>query len=198
MINVFDTSNAPTTEPVEITAGDYTVWKRTDLSSAYPVAEYDLSYECRSEGVPSRLISIAAAADGDDYLITLASAATLIYVVANYHWTAFITRKSDDERVAIDTGRFTVTADKATNAKDDPATFAQKMLNRIEEALLHRADNQQLDVLAYSLGVDSSATRDPEKLLVHRAYWQRELVKANRKARARKGLSHSGVIRTRF
>jgi hypothetical protein len=198
MINVFDTSNAPTTEPVEITAGDYTVWKRTDLATVYPVAEYNLSYECRSEGVPARLISIAAVADGDDYLVTLASSVTLQYLVANYHWTAFITRKSDAERSSVDTGRFTVSADKATNSTNDPATFAQKMLNRIEEALLHRADNQQLDVLAYSLGVDSSATRDPEKLLVHRAYWQRELVKANRKARARKGLNHSAQIGVRF
>ncbi len=197
MSNAFDTTNAPTTEPVEIIAGDYTTWRRTDLSTDYPPAEYTLSYEARSEGTPARRITIEAAESNGDYLVELTSATTLGYLVANYHWDAFIIRNSDTNRVRIDSGMWSVLADKATSA-DDPATFAKKMLNQIEAALLHRATNQQLDVLAYSLNIDVSATRDPAKLLEHRAYWQRKLVIANRKIRARKGQSHSGYRRVRF
>lgn len=192
MGNLFDTTNAATTEPVEIIAGDYIAWKRTDLGIDYPPASYTLSYIARSEGTPARKISITAAADGDDYLVELASATTLEYTAANYHWTAYITRNSDSARITIDTGIWTVRPDRASSA-DDPRTFARKMLALIETALLNRATNEQLDVLAYDLGIDASATRDPAKLLEHRTYWQRELVKENRKIAARKGNGGSKI-----
>ena len=197
MSNLFDTANAPTTEPVQIIAGDYTAWKRADLGSDYPNSTYTLKYHARSEGVPAREIEISAAADGADYLVELPSATTGAYTVANYHWDAFIVRNADSERVRIDSGLWSVVADKATSS-DDPRTLPLKMLAAIEQALLNRADNHQLDVLAYDLGVEASATRNPEKLLDHRRYWQRELVKANQRARARKGQGHSGTIKVRF
>jgi hypothetical protein len=192
MGNLFDTTNAATTEPVEIIAGDYIAWKRTDLGTDYPPASYTLSYTARSEGTPARKISITASADGADYLVELSSATTLEYTAANYHWTAYITRNSDSARITIDTGIWTVRPDKATSA-DDPRTFARKMIALIETALLNRASNEQLDVLAYDLGIDASATRDPAKLLEHRTYWQRELVKENRKIAARKGSGGSKI-----
>lgn len=192
MGNQFDTTNAATTEPVEIIAGDYIAWKRTDLGTDYPPANYSLSYIARSEGTPARKISITASADGADYLVELSSATTLEYTAANYHWTAYITRNSDSARITIDTGIWTVRPDKATSA-DDPRTFARKMIALIETALLNRASNEQLDVLAYDLGIDASATRDPAKLLEHRTYWQRELVKENRKIAARKGAGGSKI-----
>ena len=45
MSNLFDSSNFPTTEPVELQLGDFWAWKRTDLSTDYPTAAYALSYE---------------------------------------------------------------------------------------------------------------------------------------------------------
>ncbi len=196
MTNLFDTANAPTTEPVSIIAGDFVQWKRSDLGE-YSSALYTLSYDCRAEGTPSVKVTITAANDGDGYIVTLSSATTAAYTPANYHYAIIITRNSDGARITLDTGIFTVSANKATSA-DDPRTFALKMLANIESALLHRATNNQLDVLAYSLGAETSATRDPAKLLMHREYWQKELVKQNRKIRARKGQKHSGTIGVRF
>lgn len=194
MSNAFDTSNAPKTEPVEITAGDYTCWQRPDLLTDYPSNLYSLKYECRSEGVPARKITINA---DTDYLVELASATTAAYTVANYHWTAYIVRTSDSARVSIDSGIFKVNPDHA-NSSTDPRSLAEKMVASIQAALEFRADNHQLDVLAYSLGVDASATRDPAKLLEHRSYWLRELNRQNQRARARKGQSHSGTIGVKF
>ena len=196
MSNAFDTTNAPEREPTEIIKGDYVSWWRKDLATDYPTDAYTLSYDCRSEGLPSRKINIAAADSGGHYLVSIPSTTTTDYLVANYHWTAHITRNSDSARVTIDTGIFTVQPDKALDSTD-PRSHALKMLAYIEAALLHRAENHQLDVLDYSMG-ETSASRDPEKLLVHRRYWQGELVKANRKKRARAGLSSSAIIKTRF
>lgn len=197
MPNAFDTSNAPTREPTEIIAGNFIAWRRTDLSTDYPPADYILTYECRSEGTPSRLITFTATDADGDYLVQVLSGVSKEYLVANYHWSAYITRNSDSERVEIDSGYFTVTPNRALDSSD-PRSLPLKMLGEIEEALLHRATNKQLDVLAYSLGIETSATRDPSKLLEHRTYWQRELVKINRRIAARKGLGHSGMIRTKF
>ena len=197
MTNLFDTSTAKTGEPSEIIAGDYVAWWRKDLSTDYPPAQYSLSYECIAEGTPARKITITAADSGGDYLIEIPSATTLAYTVANYHWTAQITRLSDSARVTVDNGIFIVQPDKKTNT-NDPRSLPLKMLGYIETALLHRASNSQLDVLAYSLGVESSATRDPAQLMKWREYWQKELIKQNRKARARKGRSHSGQIKVQF
>lgn len=181
MSNAFDTSLAPTTEPDKIVAGDYTVWRREDLPSDYPPASYTLKYECRREGAPARQITITAADDSGDFLIELTSATTLAYAVGRYFWTAYIVRDSDSERLQVATGEFMVRPDRATNS-DNPASLARRMLTLIEDAIVNRATNEQLDVLAYNLGVDSSATRNPAELLKHRAYWRRELHREDRKS----------------
>lgn len=198
MSNQFDSTNAPTTEPVEIIAGNFVQWLRQDLSNDYPTASYTLKYELRSEGTPARKITLTAADDGNgDYLISIPSATSLQYTVANYFWQAYITRNSDSERIKVDSGQISIKADFSTNSSN-PASYARQMLGHIETALLNRASNQQLDTLAYNLDVDHSVTRDPSKLLEWREYWQRELVKEIREERSRKGLSHSGIIRAQF
>ena len=196
MANVFDTSNAPTREPTEIIKGDYTSWKRTDLGGDYNNTLYTLSYIARSDGTPARKIEITAVADGADYLVELSSAVTGAYTIANYHWSAYITRISDSARTQIDSDIWTVKADKATDS-DDPRALPRQMLDYIEAAYLGRATNQQLDVLDYSIG-ENNASRDPAKLILHRQYWQNELEIANRKVRARKGQSHSGIVKVGF
>ena len=197
MSNAFDTSVAATKEPTEIIAGDFTAWRRTDLQSDYPNDLYTLSYQARRDGVPAREIAITASASGDEYLVSLSSAITLAYPVGHFYWSAYITRDSDSARVQIASGEWTVKPDRVSNS-DDPAGLAKRMLTLIEAAIEARATNNQLDVLSYALGVESSATRDPALLLKHRAYWKRELVSANRRARARQGKSSGSKIGVQF
>jgi hypothetical protein len=197
MSNLFDASNAPTTEPGEITAGDFVQWKRTDLSSDYPTGSYTLSYILRLQSTTGRKISISASDDGNgDYLVSLASATTAGYDAGTYNYDTYITRDSDSARIKIGGGQMVVTVNKATDATD-PRSLAARMVAKIEAAIEQRADNHQLDVLSYDLGIDASATRDPAKLLEHLMFWKRELVKENRKARARAGKG-GGSIKVRF
>lgn len=197
MPNLFDSANAPITEPTALVVGDFVQWKRTDLSTDYPNNLYTLSYEARREGTPARLVSITAAASGDDYLVTLASSVTAEYETGDYHWAAYITRDSDSARVQVDLGRWTVKSNRAEDG-NDPAGFARRMLNQIEAAIEHRADNKQLDVLAYSLGAETSATRDPAKLLEWRTFFRQEIRRINQRANAKKGRRPSNFVQVSF
>ena len=49
MSNAFDRNSYPTVEPEVLVAGDRWVWKREDLVSDYPIADYALSYEFHSD-----------------------------------------------------------------------------------------------------------------------------------------------------
>jgi len=199
MSNQFDTTTAPTTEPSEIIAGDFTRWRRTDLPADYPTADYDLSYECRREGTPNAatLISLAATVVSAEYLIQITGTISGAYTTGLYHWFAYITRKSDSERVQVDSGQFEVKPNRADDASD-PGAFAKRLLNKIEEAIEGRANNFQLDTLAYSLGTETSATRDPGKLLEWRMHFRREVRRLNDIENIKKGRAASRVVRVRF
>ena len=95
MANLFDTTNAATTEPEKIVAGDRLIWKRTDLNADYANSAYTLKYSARLEGTGSTEIEITASASGSDYLIEVASAVTANYTAGTYRWQAYITRNSD-------------------------------------------------------------------------------------------------------
>ena len=68
MANLFDTTNASTTEPEKIVAGDRLIWKRTDLNADYDNAAFTLKYSARLEGTGSTEIEITASAFCGVYL----------------------------------------------------------------------------------------------------------------------------------
>jgi len=195
MSNRFNTSNAPTTEPVDVLMGDYLVFKRTDLSSDYPVGTYSLTYEARNS--LGQKITWTAEDDGDgDYLVEVESTVTAEYKPGYYQWDAFITRVSDSNRIRIEFGSFTVHDNKA-DSSSDPRSFNRRMVDKIKLAIEHRADHQQLDILAYDLGVDASVTRDTSKLLKFLTTFEARLKAENRTMRAKAGKG-GGKIKARF
>ena len=196
-MNLFDNSNAPKKTPKAIVVGDYIAWRNSSLVPDYPPASYTLAYRMRREGEPAREIIVTATEDNSEFLFEILAATSAAYDIGLYFYDLQVTRDSDSERLTLAQGTLRVCADKAETS-DDPRTLPRKMIAEIERALLSRATNNQLDTLAYSLGVETSATRDPEKLNTQRDYWRRELIKANRKQRARNGKKHSGFIRAQF
>lgn len=193
-MNLFDNSVAPKLTPKRLVKGDYRAWRNSALVTDYPTATYSLEYKLRREGEPAIEISIASSVDSAEYLFEISSITSAAYEVGIYHYDLYVIRTSDSERVTVDQGTIEVIPNKDEDS-DDPRTLPRKMLYQIERAMLNRATNNQLDTLAYSLGVETSATRNPKDLTFHRDYWRRELIKANRKWRARNGKPHSGFIR---
>ena len=196
-MNQFDNSIAPHETPKCIVAGDYIAWRNSSYVNDYPTATHTLAYTLRREGEPARQIIVTASVDSAEYLFEIASVTTAAYDIGLYFWDLQITETASGNRATLDQGTLKIQADKAESG-DDPRTLPRKMVSEIERAILGRATNNQLDTLSYSLGVETSATRDTEKLNNHRDYWRRELIKANRKWRARNGRPHSGFIRAQF
>ena len=196
-MNQFDNSVAPKVTPKAIVAGDYIAWRNSGYVTDYPTATHTLAYTLRLESAPARLIVITASVDNAEYLFEISSATSVAFEIGLYFWDLQVTETASGNRATLDQGTLTVLADKST-ASTDPRTLPRKMVAEIERALLGRATNNQLDTLSYSLGVETSATRDTEKLNKHRDYWRREVIKANRKWRSRNGKRHSGFIRAQL
>jgi hypothetical protein len=196
-MNQFDNSLAPKQTPKAFVIGDYVAWRNSSYVTDYAPASYTLAYTFRREGEPAKKFVVTASEDNSEFLFEIDSSTSAGIDEGLYFWDLQVTRISDSERATLDQGTLTVQANKSS-ASGDPRTLPRKMIAEIERALLSRASNNQLDTLAYSLGVETSATRDTEKLNNHRDYWRRELIKANRKWRARNGKRHSGFIRAQF
>jgi len=194
MANLFDSSNYPTTEPYDFSAGDRVAWKRTDLGDDYSTSLYTLTYQARLEAAGMTVISLTATSSGNDYLIEVAAASTAVYAAGEYHWAAFITRNADSERVEIDSGTFTVKPNKAT-ATSDPRTHTKKVLDAIENVIEGRATKDQESLSVEGMTLDRTPIPD---LIVLYSKYKGIYVREQREERMRNGKSHSGKILTRF
>ena len=187
MADLFDSTNYPTTEPEILTIGDRWVWKRTDIGSDYAPSSYALSYRARLLGSGSTNFSFVASESGTDYLVEISSSTTANYTAGIYSWSMYITRSSDSERFALDTGKFEVKSNLVTS-ESDPRTHAAKMVDHLESTLESLA--QKLTT-AYSISDRSSTLRSMDEvstqLNFHRAIYNREVMKDRAKSGRRTG-----------
>lgn len=182
MANAFDSTNYPTSEPLELVAGDFVAWKRTDLGTDYPPASYALTYTARLDNTATA-INLTATESGDDYLIEVDAATSAAWTVGFYTWQAYITRTSDSARVVVGTGRFEVLANRAT-ASTDPRTHARKMLTLIEALLEGRAVS---DVDSYEIAGRSLKKMAVRELLAWRDRYRAELAAEDRRLALKAG-----------
>jgi len=120
----------PTAEPAFLTVGDTWTWKRS--FSDYPAsAGWELTYALTTS---TARILIAAAADGDDHLVSVAAATTAAYAAGDYSWQAYVTL--DAERYMVDGGRVTLRPNLAAASSGyDTRSTARQMLDAIESYL---------------------------------------------------------------
>lgn len=164
----------PTNEPAELRAGDTWQWRRDDLGD-YPASEgWSLKYYFRNA---SAKFDITATADGDAYAVEVAKASTGKTPGA-YDWIAVV--ESTTHRHEVDKGRLTVLPNLAADAVYDARSFARKMLDYIEAALLNRASSDQLDLINAQLD-QRAMTRDKGSLTALRNQYRAE-VKAEENA----------------
>jgi len=158
----------PTTEPSSLRAGDTWQWRREDLSD-FPASAWTLKYYFRNAAAK---FDITAAADGDLYAVSVAKATTAPRTVGKYDWIAVV--ESATERFQVDSGRFEVLPNLATDAVYDARTFARKMLDAIEAALLGEATANQLNILEAEF--ENRRTKfDRANLLTLRAHFRAEV-----------------------
>lgn len=194
MANLFDTDNAPSSEPTEFTAGSLVQWKRADLAIDYPPAAYDLIYKARLRGGNNPEMSATATNSNGDFLVTLTSAITATAVPGNYYWQAEIERKSDQARILVAKGQWTIAPDLDQSGAD-PRSHAEIMVDKIQSLLEGRADK---DVSSYSINGRSIAKMSVADLLSWRDYYKREVNLERRKADAAAGKPSSATVKVRF
>lgn len=136
----------PTTEPTELRAGDSWQWRREDLAD-YPASAWLLTYYFRNA---TSYFDIVAAADGDKYAISVAKSVSLTKAPGVYPWVAVLSNAT--ERHEVGRGTVAVLPDFASEHGIDTRSFARRLLDMVELALLNRATSDQLDVIETTLG----------------------------------------------
>jgi len=193
MANLFDQAHYAESEPSEFVAGDRIAWKKSNLGIDYAPATYSLSYSARLENNADTEITITANESGSDYIVEIAAAVTKLYRSGTYHWQAYITRSSDNERVTVDSGTFKVLPDRA-NSNLDPRNHIRIVLDNIEAVIQNRATKDQE---SYSIQGRSLARTPIADLIALRSQYKAELVREERAERIKNGLGHSGIIKVR-
>jgi hypothetical protein len=141
MQNLFDIANFPDGEPSELVAGSHWGWTRSDITAAYPTAEYTLKYRINLQSGLFSSWTIAAAKTGAVHVIDQAKAATSGFTAGDYQWQAVLVRDSDSAEVVVDTGMLVISAEFTNGV--DTRTFAVKALGAIQATLLGNASNAQ-------------------------------------------------------
>ena len=187
MADLFDSDNYPTTEPETLVVGDRWVWKRTDIGSTYAPSSYALSYRARLLGTGSTNFSFTASESGTEYIIEVGSSTTANYTSGTYAWSMYITRSSDSERIALDTGKFEVKTNLVTS-ESDPRSHAAKMVDYLEAT--QESLGQKLTT-SYSISDRSNTLRSMEEVSVqlnyYRSVYNREVMKDRAKSGRRTG-----------
>ena len=194
MADLFDSANYPTTEPEVLVVGDRWVWKRTDIGSTYAPSSYALSYRARLLGAGSTNFSFTASESGTDYIVEVSSSTTTSLTAGIYQWAMYITRSSDSERFALDTGKFEVQTNLVTSSAD-PRSHAAKMVDYLETTLESLA--QKLTT-AYSVSDRSNTLRSMDEVRGELNYQKTVYNREIQKDRALSGKRTGQNILVRF
>lgn len=191
MSNLFDATNAPEGEPLQIVAGDFVQWKVSNLVNDYPTDSYTLIYTARISGARDEF-QITATGETSYYLITASS--TSGYTPGNYDWQQEIVRNSDSARIVLKRGTWKVLAD-LDNAGTDLRSHAALMVSKIESILVGKADS---DVSSYSIAGRSLSKMSFQELIEARDYYRAEYQKEKSVEDAKNGRKGVSTIKVRF
>lgn len=183
----------PTTEPVEIIAGDTLSWKKY-LSDYLPSDDWTLKYAfINSEGK----IDIESTADENYHLIEETSATTALWTPGIYNWKSYV-ENSDSDRYTIATGTIEIKPDLAMYDDGlDTRSHAKIMLDAIEDILEGAGTAKSIDLVSKALG-GNSITRDRERLKQWRNYYKAEYNMEIRRERIKQGKSSGATAKVRF
>jgi len=191
MSNLFDATEAPEGEPLQIVAGDFVQWKVSNLVDDYPTDSYTLVYTARISGARDEF-QITATGETSHYLITASS--TSGYTPGNYDWQQEIVRNSDSARIVLKRGTWKVLPD-LDNAGTDLRSHAALMVSKIESILVGKADS---DVSSYSIAGRSLSKMSFQELIEARDYYRAEYQKEKSAEDAKNGRKGVSTIQVRF
>lgn len=122
--------------PPRFAAGDTLRFRRS--LSDYPAPAWSLVFELRNA---SAAVTITAAADGADHLVSEAPATTTAYTAGRYHWRAYASDGTD--RFEVERGTVEITPDFSAAGAADRRSHAETVLDAIEAVIAGRATKDQ-------------------------------------------------------
>jgi hypothetical protein len=179
-------------EPGKIAAGDSLLWRRR--APGYSAADgWTLHYALFNA---AGAYTVDAAASGEEHLVDVAAAVTAAWTPGRYDWTAYVTH-TDGRRQQLFTGVLVVVPDLASGTPYDGRSHARRMLDAIEAVIEKRGTKQELDLVRGSFG-GFDAEREPEKLIVWRDKYAREVADEEAAAALGRGERRPRSIKLRF
>ena len=193
MSNKFDSTNYPTNVPAVLQLGDFWAWKKDNLATDYPTADYSLSYEFNLiDGATASNFTLTATESNDEYIIETST--TTSYTKGDYNWVEYITRSSDSARVKLSEG-FTEIQDNYATTTASVRSHAKIVLDSIEAVIENRAN---IDQSSMSIAGRSLSRMSIDELLTFRDRYKAEYLKAVKIQRIKNKRGSGNTIKVNF
>ena len=193
MSNKFDSANFPTEVPDELQLGDFWSWKKDNLASDYPTADYTLSYEFNLiDGATASNFTLTATESNDEYIISTSDTGS--YTKGEYNWVSYITRTSDSARVKIAEGYIEIQDNYATTSAS-VRSHAKIVLDAVKAVIENRAT---MDQSSMSIAGRSLSRMSISELYELKDRAQRDYNAEVKKAAIKNGKSSKTTILTKF
>ena len=193
MSNKFDSDNFPTEVPDELQLGDFWSWKKDNLASDYPTADYSLSYEFNLiDGATASNFTLTATESNDEYIISTSDTGS--YTKGEYNWVSYITRTSDSARVKIAEGYIEIQDNYATTSAS-VRSHAKIVLDAVKAVIENRAT---MDQSSMSIAGRSLSRMSISELYELKDRAQRDYNAEVKKAAIKNGKSSKTTILTKF
>jgi hypothetical protein len=191
--NKFDSTNYPTEVPDELQLGDFWAWKKDNLATDYPTADYSLSYEFNLiDGATASNFTLTATESNDEYIISTSDTGS--YTKGEYNWVSYITRTSDSARVKIAEGYIEIQDNYATTSAS-VRSHAKIVLDAVKAVIENRAT---MDQSSMSIAGRSLSRMSIDELFQLKDRYQAEYDKEVKKAAIKNGKSSGNTILTKF
>ena len=193
MSNKFDSTNYPSNVPSVLQLGDFWAWKKSNLASDYPTADYSLSYEFNLiDGATPVNFTIGTTESGDEYIV--ATSNTSSYTKGEYNWVEYITRTSDNARIKLSEG-FTEIQDNYATTNASVRSHAKIVLDAVKAVIENRAT---MDQSSMSIAGRSLSRMSIDELFTLKDRYQAEYNKEVKQARIANGQGSGNTIKVKF
>ena len=193
MSNKFDSTNYPSNVPSVLQLGDFWAWKKSNLASDYPTADYSLSYEFNLiDGATPVNFTIGTTESGDEYIV--ATSNTSSYTKGEYNWVEYITRTLDNARIKLSEG-FTEIQDNYATTNASVRSHAKIVLDAVKAVIENRAT---MDQSSMSIAGRSLSRMSIDELFTLKDRYQAEYNKEVKQARIANGQGSGNTIKVKF
>jgi hypothetical protein len=195
LANLFDSTNYPGNIP-NLIVGDQWAWKREDIVTDYPTADYTLTYSMRllsSAATEIALDSTYITESATAYTVIVPSAVTVNLTKGDYSYQEYITNGSS-QRISINEGFITIEANLDADTSD-PRSHARVVLDSLEAMLENRAN---IDQSSMSIAGRSLSRMTPQEIRDWYEFYRYRVSLEKKKDRISKGEATGQSIKVRF